>query len=294
MRNLVMALILTYPAYPEPIPTNIDTTEGPKPIVLQRLDPDVQFPLTADPAPELDYSKGVSDFNLLVPSVPVLDQGNQGTCVTFATIAAVDATLSLGDVVSQQCLLELKVALKEDLWDGAWKSAQVIDPLKQYGAVRQGNCGSSHYPDRHASITVEGYKALVDLGIAVSRVQYVYKEPMSLEYVENAIKNRHYVSIGFGLLNDGSTQSVQGFDLTINGSKHSGGLWACKQPGDSKNYCSKMQAGHEVVVIGYDDTQQLLKIQNSWNTTSGNAGFYYMSYEFYKAMEINATEIWSN
>lgn len=278
--------------------TQIDTEEGSKTISLQILSP-VEFYSKMEADAEMDYSKGIVSFDrspsavFKVPSVPILDQGAYGTCVTFATTAALDASLGIGDDISQQCSLELVKAVKEDLWDGAWMSSQFIDPLKQYGAVKQGRCGPHRYPDPNASVTLEEYKKLIDPSILISKVQYVYHEPMSVEQVKVAVFSGHYVSFGFGLLNDGSAVSVQGFNVSVNGSKKVGGLWACKQPGDAKNYCGKYKAGHEVVIVGYDDAQQLFKIQNSWNVSSGDSGFYYMSYPFFRAMDLNATEIWA-
>ncbi len=278
--------------------TEIDTEVGPKTISLQAM-PYVEKSEAHKMASELDYSKGVVDFSSsssavsLHPSVPVLDQGAYGTCVTFASTAAIDAALGQGDDISQQCFLELSRALGNDVWGGAWQSSQVIDPLVKYGAVRQGGCGSSSYPDPWAYITVEDYQKLVDPSIQVQKVKYAYYEPMSVEQVKVAVNAGHYVSFGFGLLNNSSPVSVQGFDVVVKGVKKVGGLWACKQPSDRASYCGSFQAGHEVVVIGYDDSQRLFKIQNSWNVSNGDSGYFYMSYEFFASMMLNATEIWS-
>lgn len=277
--------------------TEIQTANGPKTISLMKLDPNVMFNW-ADAAPELDYSKGIVSFEkspsavFLVPSVPVLDQGSYGTCVTFAASAAMDAVLELGDAISQQCSLELDDALGSSLWDGAWMSSEVIDPLKKYGAVHQGRCGSHSYPDRNAKVSLEDYKKLVDPSISVSKVQYAYHEPFKVDDIKAAIAAHHYVNVGFGLLAS-STIGVQGFDVVVDGKKKSGGLWACKQPSDKANYCGQSHAGHEVLIVGYDDNQRLFKIQNSWNVGAGDSGFFYMSYEFLSVMELNGTEVWS-
>ncbi len=278
--------------------TEIETDYGIKTISLQIMDP-VHKSWQSDASSEIDYSKGVVDFYksssavYLIPSVPILDQGPHGTCVTFATTAAIDAVLGLGDVISQQCSLELSKAIGNDIWEGAWQSSEVINPLKQYGAVKQGNCGSHYYPDPSSSISVEDYKTFVDPTIQVEKVKYAYYEPMSVEQVKGAISSNHYVSFGFGLINNGSPISVQGFDVVVDGVKNTGGLWACKQPSSKSKFCGKYSAGHEVIIVGYDDSQRLFKIQNSWNASSGDAGFFYMTYEFFSAMMLNATEIWS-
>lgn len=72
--------------------------------------------------------------------------------------------------------------------------------------------------------------------------------------------------------------------MLIDGKKTRGGLWACQQPKHSFNYCSQQKAGHEIVIIGYDDKQELFKIRNSWGTKIGENGNYYMSYRFFNAM----------
>ena len=45
-------------------------------------------------------------------------------------------------------------------------------------------------------------------------------------------------------------------------------VYGHKQPGNSSNYCADQNAGHEVIIVGYDDKQQLLKSEihghNSW------------------------------
>ena len=66
-----------------------------------------------------------SSIDLGMNNVPVLDQGSHGTCVTFATTAAVDAVLGKGDYVSQLCNLELGATLEQfgyypSGWDGSF------------------------------------------------------------------------------------------------------------------------------------------------------------------------------
>ena len=39
-----------------------------------------------------------------------------------------------------------------------------------------------------------------------------------------------------------------------------------------------MQGGHAVVIVGYDDTKQWLIVRNSWGTSWGDKGYFYMPY----------------
>jgi C1A family cysteine protease len=38
--------------------------------------------------------------------------------------------------------------------------------------------------------------------------------------------------------------------------------------------------GHAVMAIGYDDSKQMFKIRNSWGTRWGQAGHFWMPYDF--------------
>ena len=51
-------------------------------------------------------------------------------------------------------------------------------------------------------------------------------------------------------------------------------------------------SGHEIIVIGYDDSQRLLKIRNSWGKQAGDLGDYYMTYDFYNIMAMDFTELY--
>lgn len=242
---------------------------------------------------EKNYSKGINgkfQVDLGMANVPVLDQGQEGTCVTFSSTAALNAIIGTGDFISQQCSLELDTALGEDHWDGAYYPSQIIDPLQQYGVVKKDACDNL-YPVPYVSIDIDLYEQISDqdAGEKIAEVEYSYSPKASLAVVKKALNAGHRVLIGFQLQE--IPQAVKGFDVKVDNKKYNGGLWACKQDGSS-NYCANPSAGHEVVVIGYDDAQQLLKIRNSWSASMGNNGDYYMSYTYFQSMVVDQTEIW--
>lgn len=264
-----------------------------KHILLQKLTSDFKVKFEAKKKTgEYDYSGGVNvPLAYELPySTPVLDQGQYGTCVTFATTSAVQAALHLGDVISQQCTLELILGQGDNLWNGAYYSSEVIDPLKAHGAVSKAKCPTP-YPNSYSTIQLEAYNSLIDESITVKQVQYIYHHKISVDEVKLALNHGHYVTIGFGLLNSGDAISVQGFDVKVNGKKYAGGLWACKQ-GKSKSYCGTPQAGHEIAIYGYDDQQRLFRVRNSWSSGAGYKGDFFLSYEFFSAMTFDGTEIY--
>jgi C1A family cysteine protease len=246
---------------------------------------------------ELDYSKtGITSFSksktavdLGMNNVPVLDQGAYGTCVTFSTTSALDALIGQGDLIDQQCSLELDIANggeSENYWNGAYNATQIIDPLVQYGIVSKGNCLGVKYPSPGTRITLDDYAKVADK-TTLKLTKETYYTDLTLDTVKSALNNGHRVLIGSII---GSL--VQGFDVKVDNSKTSGGLWACKQKSSKTDYCNTQAGGHEIVVIGYDDAQQLLKIRNSWNTATGDQGDYYMTYSYFNRMIIDGTEVY--
>jgi hypothetical protein len=233
---------------------------------------------------EFESFLGSADVGM--SNVPVLDQGPYGTCVTFATTAALDAKFNLGDFISQQCSLQLNVTLGNDIWDGAYYPSEVIEPLKKYGVVSQYGCNAK-YPSKDVSISVDEYKSRVDsfASMSISGVSYTYYKGNSLNIVKSAINIGKRAIVGF-LLNSNTSTGVLGYDLVINGVRKKGGLWAC---GAFRENCGNFSSGHEAIITGYDDNKKLLKIRNSWSADFGDGGDYYMTYDFFSKQVIDMT-----
>ena len=66
---------------------------------------------------------------------------------------------------------------------------------------------------------------------------------------------------------------------------------------------NNIYAGHEMVVIGYDDNAQvmddegnvnvgLFKVRNSWSKQAGDQGDYYISYDHFRVMTGEAHSVY--
>lgn len=266
---------------------------GDKTIKLIRFPHEANLDLKTHPEhfSEKDYSAGIQDFaGLGMANVPVLDQGAYGTCVTFSSTAALDALLAKGNFISQECSLALNKALGNNYWDGAYFPSQIVDPLKRYGVISQSKCPRAYADESYllSSLKYARYISKPESAV-VKGVSYKYYDDPSIEQLREIIDRGHRVMIGFVL--DGSDRvSVRGFDAQVDGKVYQGGLWACEQSG--KKVCEKYNAGHEVVVMGYDDAQELVKIRNSWSSGVGKDGDYYMSYKYFESQVLDMTEIW--
>ena len=259
-----------------------------------------------DAAAEIDYSKkGITSFgkskgavDLGMNGVPVLDQGAYGTCVTFSSTAALDALIGKGDYISQQCSLELdKVDAEDDTypndptggdyWDGAYYATQVVNPLVKQGVIQKGKCFNTTYPSPSASLKDLAQYTAVSNKKLLAKTQEVFHASLTVDEVKAALDKGHRVLIGSVI---GSM--VSGFSVKVDGKQTSGGLWACKQPSSRTDYCNTQAGGHEIVVVGYDDAQQLLKIRNSWGVNTGDNGDYYMTYSYFTRMDMDGTEVY--
>lgn len=289
MKNLIAALCLLCPLFPLTA-KEVEISEG-KIIKLTEFPATLQVrtPLVFKAEKEYSSIKPIA-HDLGMAGVPVLDQGAYGTCVTFASSAALDAIIGQGDFVSPACSLALDLALGSNFWDGAYFPSQIIDPLKKYGVVAQSVC-PRRYGDVSFRLPPSEYARYVDAGASavVKGVSLQYYPNAELVYVKKAIDAGHRIMVGFLIKN--AQRAVRGFDVVYQGKRYSGGLWACKQ-GFSSNYCVSSNAGHEVVIVGYDDSQELLKIRNSWGSGVGQEGEYFMTYKFFESMANDVTEIW--
>ena len=104
-------------------------------------------------------------------NVPVLDQGQHGSCVTFAVTAAYDAVIGSGDYISQLCQLQLGNYLEANGygysgWNGSL-GRYVLSQIDSFGIVTKAQeasygCGGLYqYPGNEATprapMTVKAY-----------------------------------------------------------------------------------------------------------------------------------------
>lgn len=254
-------------------------------------------------------------------NVPVLDQGNFGSCVTFATTAALDAALDKGDYISQLCSLELGNYLANNGYNpNGWNGADARDILSQidsYGIIskkqQQANgCGGlTEYPAHEnaipeSSMTLEAFHELseeTNSQVYWSPILDVYASfervdtNKTLAEVKQALYNKERVTLGVILLD---------FDLGTAGavgSHHSTyDTWVLTPEIARDIYFNPIFGGHEMVITGYDDNaiavddkgyqhKGLFTLRNSWGTSYGDKGDFYMSYDYFKVLVIDAQRI---
>ena len=269
----------------------------------------------------LKFGRFPSKIQLGMNNVPVLNQGQHGTCVTFATTAAIDAALDKGDYISQLCPLQLGNYLatngyQSSGWDGTWGPA-LLSQIDSFGLVNKTNeatigCGDlTSYPmgedTPESFMTVEQYHQMsesLDENISWSPILNIHQATAdrfdtnkTLADVKQALKSGDRVTFGVLLLD---------FDLGSVGAVGKKGSnydsWVLTPEIARDVYLRPEFGGHEMVITGYDDDaiatddegrtyQGLLTLRNSWGEQIGDKGDFYMSYEYFKLLVIEAQRI---
>lgn len=269
-------------------------------------------PATA--AASLTAAKLPASVNLGMNGTPVLDQGRHGSCVTFATTAALDAVLGKGDYISQLCNLELGTHLEKygytfSGWDGSYGPV-VLDQLMHFGMVSKKNeqisscAGVIAYPKNNANdvgneMTLAEFKTKSEDLTNVLYWQHLYSNDQLFDW-QTADKNQMQK-----ILLNVKRELAKGNRLTF-------GTFLIIQPtGCSVGACASHNArndtwaltkeydrppydvgGHEMVIFGYDDNavatendgtrhKGLLMLRNSWSDKAGDNGNYYMTYDYF-------------
>lgn len=259
-------------------------------------------------------------LDLGMNGTPVLNQGMHGSCVTFANSGALNALFGQGDYVSELCSLALGVHLEENDdtgeypsgWDGSWGPI-VLKQFFKYGVVsipnqKQYSCGgmkdypvwstktsNAMDPEEYAGIgesidSQYDWTPILDLNSAFS--SGVDGDEL-IDNVKVELNNGNRVTFGVLLdVNYGSNGAVGSY-------KARNDTWMLTPEIEEDAENNDIQAGHEMIVIGYDDNavvkssrgvknKGLFILRNSWGTFAGDHGNYYMTYDHFKLLTLEA------
>lgn len=271
------------------------------------------------------FAQFPAQVQLGMNDVPVLDQGAFGSCVTFANTAAIDAALEQGDYISQLCLLQLTNYMPEHTYaSSGWGGSlgrTMLSHLEDHGFVaketqRQEGCGGlTEYPGNAeptptSAISFEDYhkisESLASNGISWEPILDAYRSIFQ-ENDTNEVINDVKTS-----LNNGKRVTMGVFlpavDLGVAGAvgKHheSNDAWVLSTLIQRELYLHKefFFPAHEMIITGYDDNavavddlgqehKGLLTLRNSWGEDVGDKGDFYMSYDYFQVLALEAQQI---
>ncbi|KTD64605.1 C1 family peptidase [Legionella shakespearei] len=253
--------------------------------------------------------------NLGMNGTPALDQGVHGSCVTFATTAALDAIIGKGDYISQLCSLSLGSYLYRHKmtdnsgWDGTF-GPDVLKQYQHYGLVTkkyqydEGCAGVKRYPTNTEGKTGKLMSINEYTANSFPLEHYATWEHL-VELEQSFSKNHNPAALLRAVrkhLREGN-RIVFGALIDVD-QKYAGALGSYQKAHDSwiltKEITNRIKrgdlsGGHQMLIIGYDDQavvvdaqgkvhKGLLIIRNSWGPRAGHSGNFYMSYNYFKTL----------
>jgi len=276
--------------------------------------------------PSNDSTTTPKAVKLEMNGVPVLDQGGHGTCVTFATTAAIDAALNKGDYISQLCQLQLGNFIAThgygiNGWDGTW-GRPVLNQMDAFGFINKAHeathgCGGlTSYPlgsaEPETFINVDDFHQISEpLNINLDAPEISWSELVdgdqifldninttsTLTAVKTALAQGDRVTFGVLLAavqlgNAGAVGTYRSLDDS----------WVLTPEIKHDVAINPPDTGHEMVITGYDDDAisydtkgrkytGLLTLRNSWSKYTGDHGNFYMSYDYFKLLLLEAYRI---
>lgn len=253
---------------------------------------------------------------------PVLNQGAHGSCVTFAVTAALDAVLGAGDYISQLCNLELGsyLAINDKIQGSGWNGSYatwVLQQISDYGIISQnyqklnGCAGVRDYPlddENNEGVPMSDTEFLAH-SIPVSTV--VSWDPLLVEEGSFSAKtdmNKMIFQVKEVLAKGNRVNVGMLLDVDVG---HAGALGANRAPNDTWMLTPQISldamngdinAGHELVITGYDDdlvvidddgfvNRGVFTLRNSWSKAAGDHGDYYVTYDYLKFLALELTAI---
>lgn len=246
--------------------------------------------------------------------VPVLDQGIHGTCVTFAVTGALDAVIGKGDYVSQLCNLQLGSYLEQhgyglSGWEGSY-AINVINQIEQFGIIniekqkKLGCGGMNYYPttsyrNPKTFMEPEQYRSRSELifGTVVNWSDVFQKtDPTkTLNEVKESLHSgdRLVFAVLLPRIDLGTAGAVGKYKTWI-----SKDTWVLTP--QILNGINNIEAAHEMIITGYNDDavavdnngqkhKGLLTLRNSWGSSFGDDGEFYMSYDYFKLLSYDLT-----
>jgi hypothetical protein len=262
---------------------------------------------------------------LTMNQVPVFDQGIHGTCATFSTIAVLDALKGEGDYYSQLCLLNLgktlaKYGFNDSGWDGTL-STLVLARAIEFGLVSKemeslkGCGGAFQYPinesDESGPMSIEDYHLISEninnTNYMNAKMILTANQKFSKQFNPYKVLTKTQIALhqGHRVL----VSIVAPFDpvMGIHGKYHAPNDTWVLSDNLSQLLLNNTQwldsfYWHAMVITGYDDNAKvvdingkehigLFKIRNSWGDQVGDAGDYYISYDFFERLVVRLTEV---
>lgn len=209
---------------------------------------------------------------------PVYDQGQLGSCVFNACDGAYGfEMMKQGEpyVSMSRLFMYYNTRVAEGTVDQD-SGAEIKDAVYQIGSYddAHGTCTEELWPYDITKFTVKP----TDECYTNAKFHHVVKAEriqQDLTDLKQSLLDGYPVIFGFQVYESFESETVA-----------KTGKMPMPAPGE------KLLGGHGVVLAGFDDTQSVFIVRNSWGTNWGDAGYFYMPYDFIVKPDY-ASDFWS-
>lgn|SRR5215212_101189 len=210
-------------------------------------------------------------------SVPILDQGELGSCtanaisvaMTFATIKQGGKTLKLNQVTLGDGNIfipsRLFIYYNERVMEGSVSSdagAMLRDGIKSVN--KEGACKEATWPYIIPQFTTKPSDVAYTEAQGHQALMYRRLNNRDINQIKGCVAQGFPFVFGFAVF-----QSFMSRQVATTG--------MMPMPNLSKE---NMIGGHAVLGVGYDDSKQVFIVRNSWGTGWGDKGYFYMPYKY--------------
>ena len=184
---------------------------------------------------------------------PVKDQGTCGACVSFGTVALLEAMA----LIEKGSLLDLSEADLHFCSDhgascNGWYPSTALQSIQQRGVTDE-----VHFT--YSTAFTNGAPQCI---LAPDRAQHLYNIQSTCWYVIDFFRKDYLTHHG---------PMVACMDVYDDFFSYGGGVY--------QHVTGKKEGGHCILVIGYSETQKCWICKNSWGTSWGEAGFFKIAYQ---------------
>ncbi|MBV8390214.1 MAG: C1 family peptidase [Mucilaginibacter sp.] len=245
-------------------------------------------------SPEL-FKQQYGTFTIGKPPVVTLanpavrDQGQIGSCTSFCGVEAYEIGYYYKHGAFPTLLSPLFIYYEERVGilherisaDNGAYMVDIGEALQKYG-----DCYESLYKypnpasDRSTAYRTAPSSAAISNALGYKVTGYTLVNSGDTAAVKNLLRNNVPVMMGFNVYDNTSTyQYFEGLNTT------SYTYNPLNSNGSLANGVSLL-GGHAVPLIGYDDNRKAFLVQNSWGTSWGNNGFFYLPYSVFMSTTV--------
>ena len=226
---------------------------------------DISMGLVLPPIPlpvKIDYTGNMT---------PVKDQGDEGTCVAFASVVGVK---EYQDTKEYKNLISLSPRYLYSLckkYDGSPGEEGTYPRMAMKMLLNYGTPPEKYWPYRPHQ--ADKPKA----GADKAAIEYKVKAYARLRTVSEMKRSL--------VINGPFLAGVDVYESWFTNRASKTGL--IPMPKKSEQY----QGGHAICIVGYDDVKKMFKFKNSWSAKWGERGYGYLAYDYIKKYCVDA---WSD